>query len=89
MSANKFKMAAIMLKYYNIFTKNTLKLKFKVIVFYWLDIFQVLIIIHIEIKYYVTNTRSKAIQNGCQKSKMAKRELRLRKLSNKQLDTQN
>ena len=31
----------------------------------------------------------KTIQNGCQKSEMAARELRLRKITNKQLDTQN
>ena len=44
-------MAAIGLKYHNIFTKNTLKFKFEVIVFTGWIFFSVLIIIHIEIKY--------------------------------------
>ena len=49
MAANKFKMAAIGLKYYNIFTKKHPKIKVWGYSFYWLDIFQVLIIQHIEI----------------------------------------
>ena len=77
MAAKNFKMAAKGLKIRNIFPKSTLKFEFKVVIFTDLFYLHMFVIIYNQIWYYYTKTASKTIQNGCQKFKMAARELKI------------
>ena len=77
MAAKNFKMAAKGLKIEIFFTTSTLKFEFKIINFTALFYLHMFVIMYNQIWYYYTKTAIKTIQNGCQKFKMAARELEI------------